>query len=151
VGDGGLPDSEDYPLHGDPVPPPEMDVAIARPPRIYDFLLGGKDNYAGDRAVAEQTRGIEPEVVVAYVDNDPIVLDDDRALLAVEPGVVTVLGDLTGPPSVLGAPQIDESIGWSRPVGVIVDPTAWRPTQVPPTETEGAKQFLAGVGLLPRR
>jgi hypothetical protein len=98
---------------------------------IYDFLLGGKDNYVADRAVTEQmlainpeaapsarrnrefvlravramveelgidqivdlgtgiptaptvhgvARGTEPEAVVAYVDNDPIVLAHDRAL-----------------------------------------------------------------------
>jgi hypothetical protein len=283
VGDGGLTDSKDYALHGDPAPPPEIDVSIAHPARIYDFLLGGKDNYAADRAVAEQmlainpeaapsarrnrefilravramveelgidqivdlgtgiptaptvhgvARAINPEVVVAYVDNDPIVLAHDRALLAVEPGVVTVLGDLTDPPSVLDAPEINELIDWSRPVGMImaavfhfvpperapervvaayrdrmapgsavaismltstgavaddmeqakrqyratqgltfrsrdevaaffagfepvepglVDPAAWRPTQVPPTETVGSRHFLAGVGVLPRR
>jgi hypothetical protein len=156
---------------GDPAPPPEIDVTIAHPARIYDFLLGGKDNYESDRAVAEKmiainplaragarrnrefllravrtmvadlgidqildlgagiptapnvhqvARAENPAAVVAYVDNDPIVLAHDRALLSVEPGVRTVLGDFTDPPSVLDDPEIGELIDWSRPVGVVM-------------------------------
>lgn len=31
----------------------EIDTTIAHPARVYDYLLGGKDNYAPDRALAE--------------------------------------------------------------------------------------------------
>jgi S-adenosyl methyltransferase len=283
VGDGGSIESTDYATHGDPVPPPQIDVSIAHPARIYDFLLGGKDNYEADREVAQHmlainpqaapsarrnrefilravramvedlgidqivdlgtgiptaptvhrvARDINPDVVVAYVDNDPIVMAHDRALLAVEPGVLTVLADLTHPPSVLDDPEIGGLIDWSRPVGIImaavfhfvppqrdpeamvaayrdrmapgsvaaismltsegavasemsrarqeyqeratqgltfrsraevgaffagfdlvepglVHPAEWRPTQLPPTETEGSDYFLVGVGRKP--
>jgi S-adenosyl methyltransferase len=171
MGDGGATGSKDYATQGDPTPPPEIDVSIAHPARIYDFLLGGKDNYAADREVAARimevnpqtaaaarrnrefilravpvmvgelgidqiidlgagiptaptvhgvARAINPDVVVAYVDNDPIVLAHDRALLAVDAGVITVLGDLTDPASVLDDPEIGALIDWSRPVGLIM-------------------------------
>ena len=156
---------------GDPTPPPQIDASIAHPARIYDYLLGGKDNYEVDRAVAEQllainpvasasarrnrefilravpvmvgelgvsqildlgtgiptaptvhrrAREVNPDTTVVYVDNDPIVLAHDRALLAVEPGVHTVLGDLTDPPTVLEHPELDGVLDWSRPIGLIM-------------------------------
>jgi hypothetical protein len=37
--------------------PPEFDVTVANQARVYDYLLGGKDNYEADRAaVAEQLK-----------------------------------------------------------------------------------------------
>jgi hypothetical protein len=33
--------------------------------RVYDFWLGGKDNFAADRAVAEQVAAAYPDVLVA--------------------------------------------------------------------------------------
>jgi hypothetical protein len=33
--------------------PPEINTGVAHPARIYDYLLGGKDNFAADRAVAD--------------------------------------------------------------------------------------------------
>jgi hypothetical protein len=156
---------------GDTAPPPGIDTSVAHPARIYDHLLGGKDNYEVDRRTAERllavvpevghtarrnrefiaravryvvgdlgidqivdigtgiptapavhavAREIDPGVRVAYVDNDPIVLAHDRALLAREPGVLTVLGDLTDPPSVLEHPEIAQLVDWSRPVGLLL-------------------------------
>ena len=32
----------------------DFDVSVAHPARVYNFLLGGKDNFAADRAAAEQ-------------------------------------------------------------------------------------------------
>ncbi|MFY9777450.1 MAG: SAM-dependent methyltransferase [Trebonia sp.] len=33
--------------------------------RVYDFWLGGRDNFAADRAVAEQVAAAYPDVLVA--------------------------------------------------------------------------------------
>ncbi|HXJ26534.1 MAG TPA: SAM-dependent methyltransferase, partial [Streptosporangiaceae bacterium] len=33
--------------------------------RVYDFWLGGKDNYAADRAVAEQVAAAYPDIRAA--------------------------------------------------------------------------------------
>ncbi|WP_229716381.1 SAM-dependent methyltransferase, partial [Mangrovihabitans endophyticus] len=35
---------------GDPPPPAQLDVFTAHPARRYDYWLGGKDNFAADRA-----------------------------------------------------------------------------------------------------
>ncbi len=40
--------------------PPGVDAAVASPARVYDYMLGGKDNYAADRAVAERMLHAEP-------------------------------------------------------------------------------------------
>jgi hypothetical protein len=37
----------------DPHPPNGIDVTTPSPARVYDYLLGGKDNYASDRQMAE--------------------------------------------------------------------------------------------------
>ena len=34
--------------------PPGIDTSRAHPARVYDYWLGGKDNFAADRAAAEQ-------------------------------------------------------------------------------------------------
>ncbi|NKZ02680.1 SAM-dependent methyltransferase [Actinomadura latina] len=40
--------------------PADIDVTIPNVARIYDYFLGGKDNYAADRAAAEQIIGAAP-------------------------------------------------------------------------------------------
>jgi len=34
--------------------PPAFDTSVASQARMYDYLLGGKDNYASDREAVEQ-------------------------------------------------------------------------------------------------
>lgn len=148
----------------------EIDASTPHPARVYDYLLGGKDNFEPDRrigdglvvavpdvqplvrrnrefihravrhlvghegieqiidvgtgiptspSVHQVAREINPNVRVAYVDNDPIVLAHDRALLSREHGVVTFLGDLTDPASILGHRSIRELIDFDRPVAVL--------------------------------
>jgi hypothetical protein len=47
--------------------PPSADLhpEVAHPARVYDVWLGGKDNFASDRAVAEQLAALTPDVVNA--------------------------------------------------------------------------------------
>ena len=40
---------------------PEFDTSRPHPARVYDFLLGGKDNYEADRAAAEKILSAAPE------------------------------------------------------------------------------------------
>jgi hypothetical protein len=48
-------------MNGDPAGPgqPPLDLQIDRPhpARVYDYLLGGKDNFPADRAAAEAGLG----------------------------------------------------------------------------------------------
>jgi SAM-dependent methyltransferase len=47
---------------GDEVPA-DIRTDIAHPARVYDFWLGGKDNFAADRAAAEQVLNVMPEIL----------------------------------------------------------------------------------------
>ena len=44
----------------DPGRPSEIDVSVPSPARIYDYYLGGKDNYAVDREAAEKALSVVP-------------------------------------------------------------------------------------------
>jgi SAM-dependent methyltransferase len=50
-------------------PPCGVNVAEPSPARVYDYLLGGKDNYAADRNAAEAVLSIWPETRDLAVDN----------------------------------------------------------------------------------
>jgi len=43
-------------------PGPKFDVSVPNVARIYDYLLGGKDNYQVDRDAAERLKKVLPEV-----------------------------------------------------------------------------------------
>jgi O-methyltransferase involved in polyketide biosynthesis len=41
----------------------ELDTSVAHPARVYDYWLGGKDNFAADREAAEQVIAANPDVL----------------------------------------------------------------------------------------
>jgi hypothetical protein len=43
--------------------PPEIDTTVPHSARIWNYWLGGKDNYPVDRAAGDQYRAIYPEIV----------------------------------------------------------------------------------------
>ncbi|HUN37017.1 MAG TPA: SAM-dependent methyltransferase [Trebonia sp.] len=45
--------------------PPEINTGVAHPARVYDYLLGGKDNYAADRVLGESIIKAMPSTVLA--------------------------------------------------------------------------------------
>jgi hypothetical protein len=44
----------------DPVEPTRIDISVAHPARVYDYILGGKDNFAVDRDAAEHMAAAFP-------------------------------------------------------------------------------------------
>jgi hypothetical protein len=40
--------------------PPEINTGVAHPARVYDYMLGGKDNFAADRALADAVTAAMP-------------------------------------------------------------------------------------------
>ncbi|GGS95603.1 hypothetical protein GCM10010156_62310 [Planobispora rosea] len=56
-----------------PRPPAGIDVSIPSTARIYDYMLGGKDNFAADREAAELVRAALPEA--------PVMARENRAFL----------------------------------------------------------------------
>jgi hypothetical protein len=47
---------------GDTAGPPGFDTSVAHPARIWDYWLGGKDNFAADREAAERVLEVSPVV-----------------------------------------------------------------------------------------
>jgi hypothetical protein len=150
--------------------PTDIDFTTPSPARMYDYYLGGKDNFAVDRAAADRAlavvpdgrrvaganrrflvravkylarQGIEqfidlgtgiptspnvhetartviPSARVAYVDNDPIVIVHDRALLeSAGKCIIAVRGDVRYPLNILSNHAVREVIDFRRPVGLL--------------------------------
>jgi S-adenosyl methyltransferase len=139
--------------------------------RVYDAILGGKDNFPWDRAVAaevvaafpraatsavlnrqaleravrylhahgidqfldlgsglptarnthEIARELDPGALVAYVDNDPIVLTHSRAQLVDDAATTVVTADIRHPDTILTSPAITGFLDFSRPIGLILN------------------------------
>jgi S-adenosyl methyltransferase len=53
----------------EPLPQIDLRTDLPHPARVYDYLLGGKDNFAADRAVAEASIKANPEVRASAVQN----------------------------------------------------------------------------------
>jgi hypothetical protein len=44
-------------------PPPEIDITVAHAARVYDYWLGGKDNFEADRLAAEEVITVRPTII----------------------------------------------------------------------------------------
>jgi hypothetical protein len=144
--------------------------------RMWDYQLGGKDNFAADRlaadalneacakvgapdgrVVARENRAfidravrflagpagidqfidlgaglptlgnvhqigqrINPAVVTAYIDNDPLVLVHGRALLADNQQTTVIQADLRNPEQMLDHPDLHTSVDLTRPVAIML-------------------------------
>jgi hypothetical protein len=49
--------------------PAGLDTRVPNVARMYDYLLGGKDNFAADRAAAQQLLAVIPDVAAIAADN----------------------------------------------------------------------------------
>ncbi|HEY6795621.1 MAG TPA: SAM-dependent methyltransferase [Kineosporiaceae bacterium] len=150
--------------------PPTVDLTRPSIARVYDYGLGGKDNYPVDRELADKFRAIAPDVTeaaranrrflvevvtsmaqagiqqfidlgtglptspsvhesawavqpgtkIVYVDNDPIVLAHNRALMRADERVAVLSHDLRQPASVLADPAVRGLLDFSRPIGLLM-------------------------------
>ncbi|GLY86136.1 SAM-dependent methyltransferase [Actinoallomurus iriomotensis] len=150
--------------------PGRLDTNRPSVARMYDYYLGGKDNYQvdrdavdrveeampGTRQVAHQNRAflrravrymaqqgvrqfidigsglptvgntheiaqeVDPSARVVYVDNDPVVLNHGRALLAANSHTTVVTADMHRPAEVLEHPETTKFIDFDQPVGVLM-------------------------------
>jgi SAM-dependent methyltransferase len=151
--------------------PPQVDIRKPSAARVYDAILGGKDNFPWDRAVAAQViaafpgaassallnrqvlerairyltgQGIDqfldlgsglptarntheiaqelnPRALVAYVDNDPIVLTHARAQLVGDAATTVVTADVRHPDTILTSPAITGFLDFDRPIGLVLN------------------------------
>ena len=84
--------------HDHPAPPARIDTTTPNPARIYDALLGGKDNFPADRAAAHAILNAAPQARQGASDNRGFL---QRAVhyLAAEAGIGQFLDIGTGLPT----------------------------------------------------
>jgi hypothetical protein len=87
--------------------PAPIDVSVAHPARIYDYWLGGKDNFAADRAAGDKIIELRPEIVPGVRANRRFL---GRAVryLAAEAGVRQFLDIGTGLPSAHNTHEVSQ-------------------------------------------
>jgi hypothetical protein len=102
--------------------PPPFDTTMPHAARMYDYLLGGKDNFAVDREAAERLVAINPDARMAVRENRAF---HGRAVryLAGEAGVRQFLDIGTGIPAADNTHEVAQQVGaGSRIVYVDNDP-----------------------------
>lgn len=97
---------------------PRIDLQFDRPhpARVYDYLLGGKDNYAADRAVAEEGLKANPNSLIPPRENRAFLRRAVR-YLARDVGIRQFLDIGTGIPT---SPNVHEIAQESEPAARIV-------------------------------
>lgn len=76
----------------------EIDTSTAHPARVYDWLLGGKDNLAPDRAVGEQILAVAPDIQSLAQHNREFIHRAVRYLVR-EEGIEQIIDVGTGIPT----------------------------------------------------
>jgi S-adenosyl methyltransferase len=86
-------------VQGNPdLPPPEFNSGVAHPARVYDYWLGGKDNYAADRALGDAVIAAMPSTRSSARANRAFLGRAVRYLVA-EAGISQFLDIGTGIPT----------------------------------------------------
>jgi hypothetical protein len=116
---------------------PPFDMTVAHQARMYNYFLGGKDNYAADREAAEAWRRIDPDIVFGARANRAFL---GRAVryLAAEAGIRQFLDIGTGIPTAGNTHEVAQAIAPdSRIVYVDYDPIVLAHARALLTSTEG--------------
>src|ERR1700739_4600193 len=88
---------------------PKLDTSVAHIARVYDYWLGGKDNFAVDREVGERVLDIPPETALSVRANRGFLARSVR-YLAVEEGIRQFLDVGTGLPSANNTHEVAQAI-----------------------------------------
>jgi S-adenosyl methyltransferase len=101
---------------------PPFDTSVANQARIYDYLLGGKDNYPADRAAVDAVLKVAPELGFSARANRAFLGRAVRYLTA-DAGIRQFLDIGTGIPTAGNTHQVAQEIApESRVVYVDYDP-----------------------------
>ena len=97
------------PVDGDTAEKMPFDTSVAHQARMYDFVLGGKDNYAADRAAVEAGLKVWPDMAFAMRANRAFL---GRAVryLAADAGMRQFLDIGTGIPSANNTHEVAQSV-----------------------------------------
>jgi hypothetical protein len=107
---------------GDKAGPREFDTSVPHQARMYDYLLGGKDNYAADREAAEAGLKVYPDLAFTARANRAFLRRAVR-FLAGEAGIRQFLDIGTGIPTAGNTHEVAQAIASeSRVVYVDYDP-----------------------------
>ena len=88
---------------------PQIDTRHAHPARVYNYWLGGKDNFAADREAAEQAIAANPGIKTDVRANRAFLTRVVR-YLAGECGVRQFLDIGTGLPVAGNTPQVAQEV-----------------------------------------
>jgi len=120
-----------------------FDTSVAHQARIYDYLLGGKDNYAADRAATEALRAVNPEIDSTVRANRAFL---GRAVryLAADAGIRQFLDIGTGIPTAGNTHEVAQAAApESRVVYVDYDPVVLAHARaLLVSGTEGATDYI---------
>jgi hypothetical protein len=106
----------------EPTPPPALDTTVAHSARVYDYWLGGKDNFAVDREAAERVIQVRP-AIRSDVRANRAFLGRAVRYLARDAGIRQFLDIGTGLPSANNTHEVAQSVApTSRVVYVDNDP-----------------------------
>jgi hypothetical protein len=123
--------------------PAKIDTSVAHPARVYDYWLGGKDNFAADREAAERVLAVSPGLRWRVQENRAFLARVVR-FLATEAGIRQFLDLGTGIPSANNTHEVAQAAApASRIVYVDNDPIVLAHARALLTSTpEGATAYL---------
>ena len=88
---------------------PDLDTEHAHPARVYNYWLGGKDNFAADREAAEQAIAANPGIVTDVRANRAFLIRAVRCL-AEERGIRQFLDIGTGLPTAGNTHEVAQAV-----------------------------------------
>jgi hypothetical protein len=123
--------------------PIEIDTSVAHPARVYDYWLGGKDNFAADRTAGDRVIAVRPSILTDIRANRDFLIRSVR-YLAADAGVRQFLDIGTGIPTPPNVHEAAQSVApESRVVYVDNDPIVLAHARALLTgTTEGATAYL---------
>src|ERR1700758_3601316 len=88
---------------------PEIDVTRPHSARIYDYMLGGKDNFAADRKVGDQVLAAWPAMRISTRENRKFI---GRAIryLALDAGIDQFLDIGSGLPTAANVHEVAQAV-----------------------------------------
>jgi hypothetical protein len=89
--------------------PPKIDTSKPHPARIYDYFLGGKDNFAADRETGMKSLEAWPGIRTAARENRAFLRRAVR-YLAAEVGITQFLDIGSGLPSVGNVHEVAQAV-----------------------------------------
>jgi hypothetical protein len=121
----------------------DLDISVAHPARVYDYWLGGTENFAADRAAGDEAIAAFPGIVAAVRANRAFLARAVRYMAAA--GVRQFLDIGTGIPTAGNTHEVAQrAAADTRIVYVDNDPiVTMHATSLLPVTSEGATSFAA--------